>query len=324
MRLMTYREEADGEDRWGAFVGEADDIVELGAALGLPSVLALIEAGEDAWEEARHAIVRTPASVRRSEVILRAPIPLPPQYRDGMCFHQHIRQAFASAAVMAARRTGDAAQILAAEQARSSFVLPEIYSRQPVYYKGNRFAVGHPDEDIPWPEYSQLMDFELELACVIGRGGRDIVREDALSHVFGFTILNDFSARDAQAAEMPGMLGPAKGKDFDKANVFGPCLVTSDELGDPHDLAMRAWINGELLCDSSSATMSWRFNDLIAHVSRGETLHPGEIIASGTVGNGCGLEHLRFLEAGDVVELEIERIGRLRNRVVRLAGGKPS
>ena len=168
-----------------------------------------------------------------------------------------------------------------------------------------------------WPNYSQLMDFELELACVIGRGGRDIRKSEAREHIFGYTIFNDFSARDAQNTEMLGMLGPAKGKDFDRANAIGPVIVTADEIADPYALTMSARINGEALCSGSSSTMHWRFEDFIAHISACETLHPGEMLGSGTVGWGCGMEHLRFLEDGDVVELEIEGIGILRNRVRR-------
>ena len=111
------------------------------------------------------------------------------------------------------------------------------------------------------------------------------------------------------------MLGPAKSKDFDNANAMGPVIVTADEIGDPYNLYMRASVNGEMLCDSSSSTMKWRFEDMIAYASKGETLHPGEMIGSGTVGWGCGLEHLKFLQDGDVVELEIEKIGVLRNAV---------
>ena len=156
----------------------------------------------------------------------------------------------------------------------------------------------------------------MRLACVIGRGGKDISRQEAHDHIFGYMIFNDLSARDAQALEMEGRLGPAKGKDFDKGNVFGPCLVTADEIGDPYALRMLARVNGETWCDSNSSTMHWRFDDLIEHISRDETLYPGEIIGSGTVGDGCGLEHGRFLRSGDVIELEIEKIGVLKTCVV--------
>jgi 2-keto-4-pentenoate hydratase/2-oxohepta-3-ene-1,7-dioic acid hydratase in catechol pathway len=218
-----------------------------------------------------------------------------------MCFFQHIEQC------ATARRPANAA----------SYQLPDVYRQQPVYYIGNRLSVAAPGEDILWPRYSQVMDFELELACVIGKQAKNLTLDNALDHVFGFTIFNDFSARDAQAREMEGRLGPAKGKHFDGGNVFGPCVVTTDEIGDPQNLRMRARVNGETWCDNSSATMNWTFAQLLVHISADETLYPGEIIASGTVGNGCGLEHSRFLRSGDIVELEIEKIGILRNRVLR-------
>jgi 2-keto-4-pentenoate hydratase/2-oxohepta-3-ene-1,7-dioic acid hydratase in catechol pathway len=125
------------------------------------------------------------------------------------------------------------------------------------------------------------------------------------------------SARDAQAIEMVGMLGPAKSKDFDTGNVMGPCLVTADEIGDPYDLNMIARVNGEEWGRGNTRDMRWQFEDLIAHISRSETLYPGEVLGSGTVGNGCGLEQLRFLKPDDVIELEIDGIGILRTRVTK-------
>jgi 2-keto-4-pentenoate hydratase/2-oxohepta-3-ene-1,7-dioic acid hydratase in catechol pathway len=162
-----------------------------------------------------------------------------------------------------------------------------------------------------------VLDYELELGIFIGRTGKDIARGEAASHIFGYTVYNDVSARDAQADEMAGMLGPAKGKDFDTGNVIGPCIVTADEIGDPYALEMVARVNGEEWSRGNSRTMKHRFEDIIAHVSASETLHAGEFIGSGTVGNGCGFELGRYPQAGDVVELEIERIGTIRNRFVR-------
>ena len=195
--------------------------------------------------------------------------------------------------------------------------IPEIWYRQPIYYKCNRFSVAGPDTTVVWPKYSQLMDFELELACVIGRTAKDIAREGALDHIFGFTIFNDFSARDAQFAEMAGRLGPAKGKDFDGGNVLGPWIVTRDEIGDPHALNMEVRVNGERWGGGNSASMHHKFPDILAHVSNSETLYAGEVVGSGTVGTGSGNEMGRYLKSGDVVELEIDKIGVLRNTVVR-------
>ena len=168
-----------------------------------------------------------------------------------------------------------------------------------------------------WPSYSRAMDFELELACYIGKKALDVPVEKATDHIVGFTIYNDMSARDAQGLEMPGKLGPAKGKDFDTGNVMGPCLVTRDEIDDVYDLDMIARVNGEEWGRGNTRDMLWRFEDVIAHISRSETLYPGEVLGSGTVGNGCGLEQLRYLNPGDTVELEIEQIGTLTTRVVK-------
>ena len=186
----------------------------------------------------------------------------------------------------------------------------------PVFYTCNRLAIVGPDSDVVWPAYAKLLDYELEFAAVIGRRGRDIPRERALEHVFGYTIFNDVSARDTQMREMAANLGPGKGKDFDTGNVIGPCIVTADSL-DPYALTMVARVNGEEWSRGHSGAMHHRFEDCIAHASRSATLHPGELLGSGTVGSGCGLELGRFLSPGDVVELEVEGIGVLRNRIVK-------
>jgi 2-keto-4-pentenoate hydratase/2-oxohepta-3-ene-1,7-dioic acid hydratase in catechol pathway len=202
-------------------------------------------------------------------------------------------------------------------QASGRFTVPEVWYQQPLYYKANRFSVAQSGKDVVWPAYSDVMDFELELACIIGKRGKDISKANAEDHIFGYTIYNDFSARDTQMQESGGPLGPAKSKDFDDSIILGPVIVTKDELDDPYNLRMQARVNGETWCDNNSSTIHWKFSDMIAHISKSETLHPGEVIGSGTVGLGCGLEHLRFLNDGDVVELEIEKIGVISNKVTR-------
>ena len=275
-------------------------IVDLSRAF--PDMLALIEAGDAGRATAEEIVADPPpdAVVDLAAVRLGAPLPCPPQIRDFLCFEEHLRNSFAQAERMTGRK----------------FEIPAVWYEQPIYYKANRFSVIGPDEEIRWPGYADVLDYELELACVIGRSGVDISRGDAASHIFGYTIFNDVSARDAQLREMAGQLGPAKGKDFDTGNVFGPWIVTADEIGDPYDLTMVARVNGEEWSRGHSGTMHHRFEDVIAFVSQSETLHPGEILGSGTVGTGCGLEQGRSLSPGDIVELEIERIGVLRNRIV--------
>lgn len=277
----------------------------LGRAMtAFDSMLSLIEAGAPALAATREVEDAWPASASLSldGVRLLAPLPRPQQIRDCLVFEQHL----VNAQKQWEKMTGRAA----------AGVAPLWYER-PTWYKGNRFSVVGHDTEVQWPSYSELMDFELELACVIGTQGRDIEEADALDHVFGFTIFNDFSARDVQVDERPLGMGPMKGKDFDTGNVFGPWIVTRDEIGDPQALSMTARVNGETWGGGSSADMHHSFAKILAFVSVAETLYPGEIIASGTVPTGCGLELGRFLSPGDVVELEVSGIGVLRNRIVR-------
>ena len=267
------------------------------------SMLALIDAGPAALAKARQLADLWPQTARipLAGTPLLAPLPEPRQMRDGMFFELHVL---------------NAGKRMAERLGQPPPSVPKVWYNQPIYYKTNRFSVAGHEHTVVWPKYSKVMDFELELACIIGKGGRDITPENAMEHVFGFTIFNDFSARDAQAAEMQARLGPAKGKDFDGGNILGPWIVTKDEIGDPYTLKMEARVNGERWGGGNSGDMHHQWPAVIAHISDSETLHAGEVIGSGTVGTGCGLELGRSLQSGDVVELEIERIGILRNRVV--------
>jgi 2-keto-4-pentenoate hydratase/2-oxohepta-3-ene-1,7-dioic acid hydratase in catechol pathway len=304
MRLVTFQAAGlgiAGPARPGALVDGGGTVV----ALPAPSVLAMVQEGANALDRAAETLKRPPKETlfKAKDVTLLAPIPAPPQMRDFLCFEKHLVQAFGAVAKM----RGTEARI------------PKIWYERPIFYHPNRFNVCGTGADVPWPQYSERLDFELEFGCYIGTAGKDIPKERAREHIFGYTIFNDFSARDEQTLEMTGQLGPGKGKDFDHSNAMGPCLVTADELKNPYDLTMVVRVNGEEWGRGHSSEMHWKFEDCIAHVSRSETLHPGEFFGSGTVGNGCGLEHMRFLAPGDVVELEVAGIGILRNRVVRQA-----
>jgi len=225
-------------------------------------------------------------------VQIAAPLPNPASLRDFIAFEDHIA---------------------ATSKKRGQPIPPEWY-KAPVYYKGNHRTIIGPDEDLPWPLDTTKLDYELELACVIGRKGRDIPERRAEDYIAGYTIMNDFSARDIQFQEMACRLGPAKGKDF--ATALGPCLVTPDEIADLGALTMIARVNGEEWSRGRFGTIHWSFPQMIAHVSRAETIYPGDVFGSGTVGGGCGLELDRYLKPGDVVELEIQPIGVLRTQVV--------
>lgn len=284
------------------------------------SMLDLIDAGDPALDAARSLFesYRNEGSFSYpvSALKLLAPLPVPRQMRDAMSFPLHILQGVRGSALQIAREAGDSREV-ARLQAEPLGELPAVYRERPIYYITNRFSVAGPGSVVKWPRYSKLMDYELELGCVTKGRASNISVGEARDHIFGFTIYNDFSARDAQRVEMQGRLGPAKGKSFDGGNVLGPWIVTPDEIGDPYALRMTARVNGEVRCDATSNGMLHSFEEIIAYVTRDETLMPGEFIGSGTVGNGCGLEIGRFLEDGDAVELEIEKIGTLANVVRR-------
>ena len=324
MRLVTFL--ASGAERLGALVSENRQIVDFAGAHdggdpAFASMQAFIAEGEDALYRARNIIADARRTGRglidRAAVRLLAPLPLPAQMRDFLCFEKHLLQSFARLRQVRAAAAPDPEKALREMEAQGTFSVPKIWYERPSFYKPSRFAICGTDQDVVWPAYSQTIDYELEFACVIGTAGRDIPKDKARAHIFGYTIFNDLSARDEQSQEMLGNLGPGKGKDFDNSKPIGPCIVTADEIPDPYALEMVVRVNGEERGRGNSREMHWKYEDCIAFVSRSETVHPGELFCSGTVGNGSGLETGRFLEAGDVVELEVEKIGVLRNRIVR-------
>ncbi|HLE15592.1 MAG TPA: fumarylacetoacetate hydrolase family protein [Anaerolineales bacterium] len=313
--------------RLGALLG--DTVIDLSSAgewaqenrgwssTHLPdNLMELLNLGPDAWQEARRLLhllagetpLELPMAGRHhvgyplDQVSLHPPLPRPASLRDFYAFEAHVRSTFAN---------------------RGREVPPERY-QFPVFYYSNPNQVFGPAQLLPYPSYSQALDYELEIACVIGRAGKDIPAGEAPDHIFGYTILNDWSARDVQQAEMRAGLGPAKGKDF--AASLGPWIVTPDELEERstdrpgvYDLEMTARVNGEERSRGSWKNLYYSFGEMIARASAGVFLFPGDVIGSGTVGTGCLLELTRgkgpWLDPGDLVELEVERIGLLANQV---------
>lgn len=240
-----------------------------------------------------------------NEVTLRAPIGEPPTLRDFYAFEQH---------VAAARRK------------RGLEMIPEWYEI-PTFYFSNTSEIYGPGDAVPYPVGSEELDIELEIACVIGREGRDIPIERASEYIAGYTILNDWSARDFQRKDMKLNLGPGKGKDF--ATSLGPWLVTPDELqvyrsgsagAERYDMTMLARVNGREISRGNFKDIHYSFGQMIAWASRNARLRVGDVLGSGTVGTGCilelGTEVQPWLRRGDVVELEITGLGVLRNIIV--------
>jgi 2-keto-4-pentenoate hydratase/2-oxohepta-3-ene-1,7-dioic acid hydratase in catechol pathway len=326
MKLATFK--SGGQERVGIVHSGDNSLFDVAAAASrsgsanpaFASMLDLIDAGPRALEQAAAVFDKhgsdAALSVAVGDVEILAPVPEPRQMRDGMSFPLHILQAPRGQLKLAARAKNDMAE-LARLNAEPLGELPEVYRKQPIYYITNRFSVRGTNTTVKWPRYSQVMDYELEFGIITRNKGANISAAKAGEHIFGYTIFNDFSARDAQRIEMEGRLGPAKGKSFDGGNVMGPWIVTPDEIGDPYSLKMEVRVNGQMRSQGVSDGMLFSFEEIIAHVTQDETLMPGEFIGSGTVGNGCGLEIGWYLEHGDAIELEVEKIGILKNRVER-------
>ena len=320
MKLATY--EFDARTRIGVVDtarGAVLDLAAAAAAVGwdpapFASMLALIEADDMALDLARELAAGDGHWTPLASVRLLAPLQ-PLQMRDAMSFETHIRQSGRGGRAIGARAQGGEAAFQAV-MAEATEPLAEVYRQMPIYYITNRMIIAGPETTVTWPRYSKVMDYELEVAIVTRRSRANIPEAEAANHIFGYTIFNDFSARDKQMAEMAGRLGPAKGKSFDGANVLGPWIVTPDELGDPQTLNVEVRVNGETRAKGTTANMLFPFPQLLAYVSQDETIHAGEVFGSGTVGNCCGLELGRFLQNGDTIELDVDRIGVLRNHVV--------
>ncbi|MET9844336.1 fumarylacetoacetate hydrolase family protein [Streptomyces ossamyceticus] len=263
--------------------------------------------------EAGAAALDAPAGPRVSEVRLLPPLQ-PPTVRDFVTFEEHVE---------GVRRSVDGAA-----------GVPEQWYAAPTFYFTNPYAVIGPHDDVPVPPGSTVLDFELEVAAVIGAEGRDLSPEQARDHIIGYTVFNDWSARDLQSAEMKVGLGPCKGKDT--ATTLGPYLVTADELEKYRDedgflrLGLIAEVNGEVVGEDLLSNMGWTFEEMVAYASRGTWVRPGDVLGSGTCGNGGCLAELwgvrgtqdpSPLRPGDTVTLTVEGIGSVSNTVV--AGADP-
>lgn len=305
MKIVSYRTAEQGP--WRAGILRRERVVDIASALAGASadILELLDEWER-WQEPLQQLSAREADGEESyplaEVTLGSPVPRPRSFRDFYAFEAHVKTARAR---------------------RGLPMVPEWY-QFPVFYFSNPAAfLGH-KASVKKPKAAQWLDYELEIACIIGREGVDIPVEQADAYIAGYCILNDWSARDLQREEVKVGLGPAKGKDF--ATSMGPWMVTPDELADieipgaegaRYPLAMVARVNGIELSRGSLQDIHYTFAKMIARASADCPLYPGDVIGSGTVGTGCilelGTERHRWLEPGDVVELEVERLGVLQN-----------
>lgn len=282
-------------------------------------ILAFLDEGETAMQSlqkrTQQLINGDIKALPENDFHLLAPVPHPRSCRDGYAFRQHVE---------AARRNRGVEMI-------------KEFDQYPIFYFTNHQAIQGPGDIYCMPDHFEQLDFELEVAIVIGKAGKNIQAKDADAYIAGFTIMNDLSARKLQMEEMLLNLGPAKGKDF--STVIGPWLVTPDELkpflvapkkghtGNNYNLSMKCWVNNQLVSKGNMADMDWTFAEIIERSSYGVTLYPGDVIGSGTVGTGCFLElngtgklnnpqyPPQWLKEGDVVKMTIDGLGTLENTI---------
>ncbi len=297
MRFATFLAPGSPVERVG--------VVEGDQVLALPAGVRLLDLLDDLAAAGATARRSPDARFDLGDVGLLAPVPVPPSIRDFYAFEDHVRTARAT---------------------RNLEVEPDWY-QLPVFYFSNPAAVVGPGEGISVPPGCDELDYELEVAAVVGRPGADLDPATAEGHIAGYTVMNDWSARDLQRREMRLGLGPAKGKDF--ATSLGPVLVTPDELeplrrDKAFDVTMTARVNGNEWSRGRLSDIYWSFGELLAHASRGTVLRPGDVIGSGTCGTGCilelsavhGSDAYPWLRPGDDVELSVDVLGSISNTVL--------
>ena len=272
----------------------------IGAAEVPSEMLELLRGGDYALEAAREALDHAASSgteefegatIRHelAAVRLLAPLPRPNSLRDYLVFEEHLSNIYT----------------------RLDRQFPPEWFNLPAHYKGNVDAIYGPGDTVPYPSFTDQLDYELEICAVVGRRGHRVRAEDATPYIAGYTIYNDWSARDFQMRESSVGIGPGLGKDF--ASSLGPCIATPDEFG--RGSTLRARVDGEQWSEGTLEAMHFSFEEIIEYTTLEETVEPGDLLGSGTIGGGCGFEFDRYLSPGATVELEAEGIGVLRNQV---------
>ena len=317
MKLVSYLQ--NGDQKLGAMVQEKLYCLKAVNEQLPTDIIAFLQLGDQVRLETEKQLLNRVASdttiAPEKEYILLAPVPHPSSCRDGYAFRQHVE---------AARRNRGVEMI-------------KEFDQYPIFYFTNHNAIQGPGDVYCMPDHFQQLDFELEIAIVIGKEGRNIKAKDADAYIAGFTIMNDLSARKLQMEEMLLNLGPAKGKDF--STVIGPWLVTPGELstylvpakqghvGNNYNLSMKCWVNDKLVSEGNVKDMDWTFAEIIERCSYGVTILPGDVIGSGTVGTGCFLElngtgklnnsnyEPQWLQANDTVKMTIDGLGTLVNTI---------
>ncbi|MGO2141747.1 MAG: fumarylacetoacetate hydrolase family protein [Leucobacter sp.] len=323
MRFVTFRRPGDPTPRLGLDNTDGETYTDLTARYledpAFASMLALIDAGDRGLDAAWEAYQKLDeaALVEQDAMTLLAPF-TPRRMRDCGLIVSHLRQSISRTARWITEHTDDARSYATLYRQLDGTFSPLYDPATPVQYaERNPGTVSAPNAVLEWPAGSDYLDYELELAAVIGRGGTNITPEEAEQYVFGYTVYNDWSLRDVQARNaLTGAGAHGNAKDFPESNPFGPCVVTRDEVPDPQNLRMSVRVNGETWGEGSSAQMIHSFPEAVEHISAREPIVAGEVWGTGTVRNGSSFELGRRLPRPALVELEIERIGVLAQYVI--------
>ncbi len=314
MKLLTYKTSELETHQIGALKNQL--VYNLNNCFGNISLIDLIQIKDYKQQVNTFTSDNNCVTHNINDVTILPVIPRPTSFRDAYAFREHVATA----------------------RKNRGLEMIEEFDQFPVFYFSNHNAMFGDRQEIKlMPDHFHKLDYELEFAIIIGKGGENILSKDADKHIAGFCILNDLSSRELQMEEMKLNLGPAKGKDF--ANVLGPYLVTPDELenksvetpfGKKYNLKMRCSVNGELLSEGNTKDMHWTFAEIIERASYGVELFPGDVIGSGTVGTGCLLElnssrkvldsdyKDKWLKEGDEIEMQIEGLGKITNRISKI------
>lgn len=319
MKLVSFRREAGGAARLGALVGPDGAVADLLALApqvpAFDSMRALMAAGRDGLEQAQDVVARAEAAgtvIDGRGVRLLPPLGRPTLIRDFATMDAHMRNYLLLRSHERGRDAADLQAHVEAERRAGKLDLPRNWLTVYQHHIGNPLNVIGPEDELRRPRGVRELDYELELAAVVRTTGCDLSVEQAEGHIFGYTLMNDFTARDIQRAEHKAA---GKCKDFNGSYSLGPCIVTRDELSDLGRVRLRARLNGVVQSEDTAASMQISFAQLLSYISASNTVHAGEVLASGTFANGCGYELGRLLEDDDVIELEADGLGTLRNFV---------
>lgn len=294
---------------------KGNEKLNLNMSAELSSMQALIESGDAGLEAIKKieqwSLENESQLEALADIFLCAPLPMPVKFRAFSVYEKHLLQSIDSLV-----RNQMGAFAYRVNKLLKFIKPPKQFYETPVYYKGSNTSFIGPSDDVIPPTFKEpMLDYECELGIILSKNGMDIAKENAMDYIFGYTVFNDMSARKRLLPEFRGVTGPLKGKDFQTGNIMGPWIVTRDEIPDPNELELRVSINDSLKGVGLISDMHHSISDMIVFASEGEMLVAGEFFGTGAPADCTGIEHWEFLNSGDVMTLEISKVGKLQNKI---------